>query len=47
MKKQLEIFHRLVSEFQKDSAVEGILLNGSVAAGTATELSDLDRKSVV
>ncbi|MDE7233510.1 MAG: nucleotidyltransferase domain-containing protein, partial [Ruminiclostridium sp.] len=42
MKKQLEIFHSLVSEFQKDSTVEGILLNGSVAAGTATELSDLD-----
>lgn len=42
MKKQLEIFHSLVSEFQKDPTVEGILLNGSVAAGTATELSDLD-----
>lgn len=42
MKKQLEIFHSLVSEFQKDRTVEGILLNGSVAAGTATELSDLD-----
>lgn len=42
MKKQLEIFHSLVSEYRKDSTVEGILLNGSVAAGTATELSDLD-----
>ncbi len=42
MKKQLEIFRSLVSEFQKDRTVEGILLNGSVAAGMATELSDLD-----
>ena len=40
--KQLEIFLNLVSKFKKDSAVEGVLLNGSVAVGTATESSDLD-----
>lgn len=32
----------MVSKFQEDSAVEGVLVNGSVAVGTATELSDLD-----
>ena len=42
MLKQLEIFNNLVSELKKDSAVKGVLLNGSVAVGTATELSDLD-----
>lgn len=42
MLKQLEIFHNLVREFKKDSTVEGVLLNGSVAVGTATEESDLD-----
>ena len=42
MLKQLEIFHNLVQEFKKDSTVEGVLLNGSVAVGTATEESDLD-----
>lgn len=42
MLKQLEIFHNLVSEFKKDSTIEGVLLNGSVAVGTASELSDLD-----
>lgn len=42
MLKQLEIFNKLVLELKKDIAVEGVLLNGSVAAGTATELSDLD-----
>ena len=42
MLKQLEIFHNLVREFKKDSTVEGLLLNGSVAVGTATEESDLD-----
>lgn len=42
MLKQLEIFHDLVRELKKDSTVEGVLLNGSVAAGTANESSDLD-----
>ena len=42
MLKQLEIFHNLVREFKKDTTVEGVLLNGSVAVGTATEESDLD-----
>ena len=42
MLKQLEIFHNLVGEFKKDSTIEGVLLNGSVAVGTATEESDLD-----
>ena len=42
MLKQLEIFHNLVREFKKDTTVEGVLLNGSVAVGTATEASDLD-----
>lgn len=42
MLKQLQIFHDLVAEFKKDSSIEGILQNGSVAVGTATELSDLD-----
>ena len=42
MLKQLEIFHNLVREFKKDSTIEGVLLNGSVAVGTATEESDLD-----
>lgn len=42
MSKQLEIFNNLVAEFKKDSTIEGVLLNGSVAAGTATESSDLD-----
>lgn len=42
MLKQQKIFLDLVSEFKKDSTVEGVLVNGSVAVGTATELSDLD-----
>lgn len=42
MLKQSEIFNKLVLELKKDITVEGVLLNGSVAAGTATELSDLD-----
>lgn len=42
MLKQLEIFYNLVPEFQKDRSIDGVLLNGSVAVGTATELSDLD-----
>ena len=42
MLKQSEIFNKLVLELKKDIAVEGVLLNGSVAVGTATELSDLD-----
>ena len=42
MFKQLEIFHDLVAQFKKDSSIEGVLLNGSVAVGTATESSDLD-----
>lgn len=42
MRKQLEIFHHLVLEFQKDASIDAVLLNGSVAYGTATDLSDLD-----
>lgn len=42
MLKQLVIFHKLVDEFKKDSTIDGVLLNGSVALGTATESSDLD-----
>lgn len=42
MLKQLEIFKELVSAFRKDNSISAVLLNGSVAAGTATELSDLD-----
>lgn len=42
MLKQLEIFYNLVPEFKEDSSIDGVLLNGSVAVGTATELSDLD-----
>lgn len=42
MRKQLEIFHDLVLEFKKDTSIDAILLNGSVAYGTATDLSDLD-----
>ena len=40
MLKQLEIFNKLVLELKKDIAVEGVLLNGSVAVGTATDKSD-------
>lgn len=42
MQKQLKIFYNLVSQLKQDSTVESVLLNGSVALGTATELSDLD-----
>lgn len=42
MRKQLEIFHNLVIEFKKDISIDAVLLNGSVAYGTATDLSDLD-----
>lgn len=42
MLKQLEIFKKLVSEFKKDNSIDAVLLNGSVAVGTATEMSDLD-----
>ena len=42
MLKHQKIFQNLVLEFKKDSTVEGVLVNGSVAVGTATELSDLD-----
>ncbi|MDE5605503.1 MAG: nucleotidyltransferase domain-containing protein, partial [Eubacterium sp.] len=42
MLKQLEIFNKLVTEFKKDNSIYAVLLNGSVAVGTATELSDLD-----
>ncbi|MDE7360377.1 MAG: nucleotidyltransferase domain-containing protein, partial [Oscillospiraceae bacterium] len=42
MRKQLEIFHNLVLEFKKDTSIDAVLLNGSVAYGTATDLSDLD-----
>ena len=42
MRKQLEIFHNLVLEFKKDTSIDAVLLNGSVACGTATDLSDLD-----
>lgn len=42
MRKQLEIFHNLVLEFKKEDSIDAVLLNGSVAYGTATDLSDLD-----
>jgi len=42
MRKQLEVFHHLVLAFQKDASIDAVLLNGSVANGTATDLSDLD-----
>lgn len=42
MLKQLDIFNKLVTEFKKDNSIYAVLLNGSVAVGTATELSDLD-----
>ncbi len=42
MLKQLEIFHNLILEFKKDTSIDAVLLNGSVAHGTATDLSDLD-----
>lgn len=42
MLKQLEIFNNLVSKLKEDPSIYGVLLNGSVAAGTATEISDLD-----
>ena len=42
MLKQLKIFHDLILEFKKDTSIDAVLLNGSVAYGTATDLSDLD-----
>lgn len=42
MKKQLEILKNEINNFKKDSNIRGVLLNGSVAQGTATETSDLD-----
>lgn len=42
MNKQLEILKNEVSAFPKDTSISGVLLNGSVAYGTATETSDLD-----
>ena len=42
MRKQLEIFHNLILEFKKDTFIDAVLLNGSVAYGTASDLSDLD-----
>lgn len=42
MRKQLEIFHELILGFKKDTSIDAVLLNGSVAQGTATDLSDLD-----
>ena len=42
MRRQLEIFYNLVLEFKKDTSIDAVLLNGSVAFGTATDLSDLD-----
>lgn len=42
MRKQLEILHYLILEFKKDTSIDAVLLNGSVAYGTATDLSDLD-----
>lgn len=42
MSKQLEILKNEVDIFQKDASISGVLLNGSVAYGTATETSDLD-----
>ncbi len=42
MQKQLEILKNEVDIFQKDASISGVLLNGSVAYGTATETSDLD-----
>lgn len=42
MTKQLELFKKLVSDFKKNKSIDGVLLSGSVACGTATEYSDLD-----
>ena len=42
MRKQLEIFNNLILDFKKDTSIDAVLLNGSVAYGTATEISDLD-----
>lgn len=42
MLKQLKVFSELVSKFKEDASVYGVLLSGSLATGTATELSDLD-----
>lgn len=42
MKKQLEIFRRETEHLRTNPNVRGIMLTGSVARGTASELSDLD-----
>lgn len=42
MIKQLEILEDLCKGFKQDSSIESILLCGSVAQGTASEVSDLD-----
>lgn len=42
MIKQLELFKKIASDLKKHNSLDGVLLIGSVACGTATELSDLD-----
>jgi len=40
--KQLDILEKLVDEFKKDETILGVLLMGSVADGSASDMSDLD-----
>lgn len=40
--KQLDILDHIVQELQKDKSVTGIMVMGSVADGTAADISDLD-----
>ena len=42
MTSRLKLFKNLVADFKKDKSIDGVLLSGSVACGTATEYSDLD-----
>jgi predicted nucleotidyltransferase len=40
--KQIDILNLIVDEFREKKSISGIMLMGSVADGTATEISDLD-----
>ena len=42
MTKHLELFEKFVSDFKTDKSINGVMLTGSVACGTATDFSDLD-----